>query len=207
MCNHCWARRHHPRIPEPIIRVHRLTGNRDVHRGYLGCRMGRGRCSHMHRPEWTWDNSHVIGHVERHSAVRPWDLETIAFWISWRDDVIEAVACEQCARVPQGIASLLREIQRNNHTLVSFILVCSSGQQFLLDLTVLLLLFQDNLALHAEHFPHTQGSKSAIYQFQIDNNNAKAKQSSSVEFTAEISPGDKLTASFLSNPVLTIHLL
>merc|ERR1719274_177391 len=34
----------------------------------------------------------------------------------------------------------------------------------------------DNLALHAEHFPHTQGSKSAIYQFQIDNNNAKAQK-------------------------------
>ena len=55
---------------------------------------------------------------------------------------------------------------------------------------------QDNLALHAEHFPHTQGSKSAIYQFQIDNNNAKAKQTSAVQFTAEISPGD------FSTPVL-----
>jgi hypothetical protein len=48
---------------------------------------------------------------------------------------------------------------------------------------------QDNLALHAEHFPHTQGSKSAIYQFQIDNNNAKATPTGAVQFTAEISPG------------------
>merc|ERR1711975_44701 len=46
----------------------------------------------------------------------------------------------------------------------------------------------DKLALHAEHFPHAQGSKAAIYQFQIDNNNAKSKPTSPVEFTAEISP-------------------
>merc|ERR1712216_743548 len=26
----------------------------------------------------------------------------------------------------------------------------------------------DKLALHAEHFPHAQGSRAAIYQFQID---------------------------------------
>merc|ERR1712072_346082 len=46
----------------------------------------------------------------------------------------------------------------------------------------------DKLVLHAEHFPHTQGSKSAIYQFQIDNNNLKSQRTSAVEFTAEISP-------------------
>lgn|ERR1719331_848034 len=57
----------------------------------------------------------------------------------------------------------------------------------------------DNLALHAEHFPHTQGSKSAIYQFQIDNNNAKAKQSSSVEFTAEISPDMDIENAYFYN--------
>merc|ERR1712054_735536 len=46
----------------------------------------------------------------------------------------------------------------------------------------------DKLALHAEHFPHADGSRAAIYQFQIDNNNAKSKPTSPVEFTAEISP-------------------
>merc|ERR1711868_282569 len=46
----------------------------------------------------------------------------------------------------------------------------------------------DKLALHAEHFPHAQGSKSAIYQFQIDNNNLRSKPTSPVSFTAEISP-------------------
>merc|ERR1711934_761717 len=46
----------------------------------------------------------------------------------------------------------------------------------------------DKLALHAEHFPHAQGSRAAIYQFQIDNNNVKSKPTSPVEFTAEISP-------------------
>merc|ERR1711912_30372 len=46
----------------------------------------------------------------------------------------------------------------------------------------------DKLSLHAEHFPHAQGSRAAIYQFQIDNNNLKSKPTSPVEFTAEISP-------------------
>merc|ERR1711924_284030 len=46
----------------------------------------------------------------------------------------------------------------------------------------------DQLALHAEHFPRASGSKSAIYQFQIDNNNQHSKRTSPVEFTAEISP-------------------
>jgi len=46
----------------------------------------------------------------------------------------------------------------------------------------------DKLALHAEHFPHAQGSKQAIYQFQIDNNNIRSKPTSPVSFTAEISP-------------------
>merc|ERR1719337_410940 len=57
----------------------------------------------------------------------------------------------------------------------------------------------DNLALHAEHFPHTQGSKSAIYQFQIDNNNAKAKQTSAVQFTAEISPDMDIENAYFYN--------
>merc|ERR1711966_467869 len=46
----------------------------------------------------------------------------------------------------------------------------------------------DNLSLHAEHFPHSQGSKSAIYQFQIDNNNPNSRPTKTVQFTAEISP-------------------
>merc|ERR1712017_57194 len=35
---------------------------------------------------------------------------------------------------------------------------------------------------------HAEGARSAIYQFQIDNNNVKSKPTSPVEFTAEISP-------------------
>merc|ERR1712216_199650 len=46
----------------------------------------------------------------------------------------------------------------------------------------------DKMSLHAEHFPHAQGSRAAIYQFQIDNNNKASKPTSPVEFTAEISP-------------------
>merc|ERR1712216_746911 len=46
----------------------------------------------------------------------------------------------------------------------------------------------DKMSLHAEHFPHAQGSTAAIYQFQIDNNNKASKPTSPVEFTAEISP-------------------
>merc|ERR1712054_191734 len=46
----------------------------------------------------------------------------------------------------------------------------------------------DNLSLHAEHFPHSQGSKQAIYQFQIDNNNPNSRPTKKVQFTAEISP-------------------
>merc|ERR1712072_235066 len=57
----------------------------------------------------------------------------------------------------------------------------------------------DNLALHAEHFPHTQGSKSAIYQFQLDNNNAKAKPTSAVHFTAEISPDMDIENAYFYN--------
>merc|ERR1712159_940146 len=57
----------------------------------------------------------------------------------------------------------------------------------------------DNLALHAKHFPHSQGSKSAIYQFQIDNNNPKAKETGAVEFTAEISPDMDIENAYFYN--------
>merc|ERR1712078_512535 len=57
----------------------------------------------------------------------------------------------------------------------------------------------DNLALHAEHFPHSSGSQSAIYQFQIDNNNAKARQTSAVQFTAEISPDMEIENAYFYN--------
>merc|ERR1712072_280823 len=57
----------------------------------------------------------------------------------------------------------------------------------------------DNLSLHAEHFPHSSGSKSAIYQFQIDNNNAKARQTGAVEFTAEISPDMEIENAYFYN--------
>ena len=43
--------------------------------------------------------------------------------------------------------------------------------------------------MHVEHYPHTEGSNQAIYQFQIDNNNKDDKQSGAVQFTAEVSPG------------------
>merc|ERR1712078_945854 len=56
----------------------------------------------------------------------------------------------------------------------------------------------DNLALHAEHFPHSSGSQSAIYQFQIDNNNAKARQTA-VQFTAEISPDMEIENAYFYN--------
>merc|ERR1711934_78544 len=57
----------------------------------------------------------------------------------------------------------------------------------------------DQLALHAEHFPRTEGSKSAIYQFQIDNNNHKSKRTSPVEFTAEISPDMDVQNAYFYN--------
>merc|ERR1719506_957088 len=59
----------------------------------------------------------------------------------------------------------------------------------------------DDLALHAEHFPHADGSKSAIYQFQIDNNNHKSKRTSPVEFTAEISPDMDVQNAYFYNEV------
>jgi len=57
----------------------------------------------------------------------------------------------------------------------------------------------DSLALHAEHFPRTQGSKAAIYQFQIDNNNHKSARTSPVEFTAEISPDMDVENAYFYN--------
>merc|ERR1711907_284214 len=57
----------------------------------------------------------------------------------------------------------------------------------------------DKLALHAEHFPHAQGSRAAIYQFQIDNNNPKSKPTSPVEFTAEISPDMDVANAYFFN--------
>ena len=45
--------------------------------------------------------------------------------------------------------------------------------------------------MHVEHYPHTEGSNQAIYQFQIDNNNKDDKQSGAVQFTAEVSPGQR----------------
>merc|ERR1719506_1366570 len=57
----------------------------------------------------------------------------------------------------------------------------------------------DDLALHAEHFPRAEGSKSAIYQFQIDNNNHQSKRTSPVEFTAEISPDMDVQNAYFYN--------
>merc|ERR1712046_127712 len=57
----------------------------------------------------------------------------------------------------------------------------------------------DDLALHAEHFQHAEGGKSAIYQFQIDNNNAKSRRSSPVQFTAEISPDMDVENAYFYN--------
>merc|ERR1712022_29273 len=57
----------------------------------------------------------------------------------------------------------------------------------------------DELALHAEHFPRAEGSKAAIYQFQIDNNNQKSKRTSPVEFTAEISPDMDVENAYFFN--------
>merc|ERR1711959_200 len=57
----------------------------------------------------------------------------------------------------------------------------------------------DKMALHAEHFPHAQGSRAAIYQFQIDNNNLKSKPTSPVEFTAEISPDMDVQNAYFFN--------
>merc|ERR1711912_34903 len=57
----------------------------------------------------------------------------------------------------------------------------------------------DKLSLHAEHFPHAQGSRAAIYQFQIDNNNLKSKPTSPVEFTAEISPDMDVENAYFFN--------
>merc|ERR1711975_145844 len=57
----------------------------------------------------------------------------------------------------------------------------------------------DDLALHAEHFPRAEGSKGAIYQFQIDNNNHKSKRTSPVEFTAEISPDMDVENAYFFN--------
>merc|ERR1711934_373087 len=57
----------------------------------------------------------------------------------------------------------------------------------------------DDLALHAEHFPRAEGSKAAIYQFQIDNNNHKSLRTSPVEFTAEISPDMDVENAYFFN--------
>merc|ERR1712054_207134 len=57
----------------------------------------------------------------------------------------------------------------------------------------------DKMALHAEHFPHADGARSAIYQFQIDNNNLKSKPTSPVEFTAEISPDMDVNNAYFFN--------
>merc|ERR1711924_304293 len=57
----------------------------------------------------------------------------------------------------------------------------------------------DKMALHAEHFPHADGARSAIYQFQIDNNNMKSKPTSPVEFTAEISPDMDVENAYFFN--------
>merc|ERR1712022_52379 len=57
----------------------------------------------------------------------------------------------------------------------------------------------DELALHAEHFPRAEGSKAAIYQFQIDNNNHKSLRTSPVEFTAEISPDMDVENAYFFN--------
>merc|ERR1712185_439259 len=57
----------------------------------------------------------------------------------------------------------------------------------------------DELALHAEHFPRAEGSKAAIYQFQIDNNNQKSERTSPVEFTAEISPDMDVENAYFFN--------
>merc|ERR1711934_1064830 len=54
----------------------------------------------------------------------------------------------------------------------------------------------DKLALHVEHYPHAQGSNHAIYQFQIDNNNANDKTTEPVDFTAEISPDMDVTNAY-----------
>merc|ERR1712007_54721 len=57
----------------------------------------------------------------------------------------------------------------------------------------------DSLSLHAEHFSHAQGSKSAIYQFQIDNNNKKSTPTGPVQFTAEISPDMDVNQAYYFN--------
>merc|ERR1711935_536063 len=60
----------------------------------------------------------------------------------------------------------------------------------------------DDLALHVEHYPHTEGSNKAIYQFQIDNNNKNDRQTGPVQFTAEVSPDMEGTNAyfFRENP-------
>jgi len=50
--------------------------------------------------------------------------------------------------------------------------------------------------MHVEHYPHTEGSNQAIYQFQIDNNNKDDKQSGAVQFTAEVSPDMDVTNAY-----------
>merc|ERR1712072_310536 len=57
----------------------------------------------------------------------------------------------------------------------------------------------DKMSLHAEHFPHASGSREAIYQFQIDNNNKASKPTSPVEFTAEISPDMDVQNAYFFN--------
>merc|ERR1712216_529041 len=57
----------------------------------------------------------------------------------------------------------------------------------------------DKMSLHAEHFPRAQGAKSAIYQFQIDNNNQGSARTSPVEFTAEISPDMDVENAYFYN--------
>merc|ERR1711865_812408 len=54
----------------------------------------------------------------------------------------------------------------------------------------------DDLSMHVEHYPHTEGSNQAIYQFQIDNNNKDDKQSGAVQFTAEVSPDMDVTNAY-----------
>merc|ERR1712017_59839 len=46
---------------------------------------------------------------------------------------------------------------------------------------------------------HAEGARSAIYQFQIDNNNVKSKPTSPVEFTAEISPDMDVENAYFFN--------
>eukprot|EP00657_Telonema_sp_P-1_P010252 TRINITY_DN4604_c0_g1_i1.p1 TRINITY_DN4604_c0_g1~~TRINITY_DN4604_c0_g1_i1.p1 ORF type:complete len:183 (-),score=44.91 TRINITY_DN4604_c0_g1_i1:88-636(-) len=54
----------------------------------------------------------------------------------------------------------------------------------------------DNLSLHVEHYPHSDGANNAIYQFQIDNLNHGDKPTGTVDFTAEVSPDMDVTNAY-----------